>query len=133
MIPAEIGAAIEAHARFTFPEEACGLLAIDSTGMLRMAYCLTNAERSPVRFTVDPEEHHGALRHADRNGWSIDGSFHSHPRSEPIPSSADIAGALDPQWINIIAGPVEPGPIRLTAFRVTGGEVAMVEAAVVSA
>lgn len=121
-LPDEIQAAIVAHARFSFPDEACGLLASDADGHWRMAYCLTNADASSHRFTVDPDEHFGALRHAERNGWTIAGSFHSHPTSEPVPSRADIAGALDPEWVHLIAGPVEPGPIRVEAFRVVDGE-----------
>lgn len=116
-----------AHARFAYPREACGLLASDSAGRLRMAYCLTNSEQSTHRFTVAPDEHFGALRHAERNGWRITGAFHSHPTSAPSPSAADVAGALDPEWIHVIAGPVDPGPIRLEAYRIASGHVEWIE------
>lgn len=122
-LPDEIQAAIEAHARFTFPEEACGLLASDADGRMRMAYCLTNVERSTNRFTIDPDEHFAALQHAGRNGWTLSGSFHSHPTSPPLPSAADDAGALDPDWIHVIAGPVEPGPLRIAVYRRVAGRL----------
>jgi proteasome lid subunit RPN8/RPN11 len=68
--------AIVTHAQYCSPYEACGLIAFDETGSPRMAYCLTNAERSRRRFTVSPQEHFGALRHAERHGWVISGVFH---------------------------------------------------------
>lgn len=121
ILPTEIRRAIEHHARTDFPHEACGLLAADETGRLRMAYPLTNAERSSRRFLIDPDEHWGALRHAERNGWSICGSFHSHPTSDPVPSRSDVEGALDPEWVHLIAGPVDPGPMAIAAYRITDG------------
>ena len=90
VLPDDIRAAIEAHARWCFPEEACGLLALDSSGSLRMAYCLTNAAASAERFTVHPVEHYRAIEHAERHGWHIGGDFHSHPRSPAVPSASDV-------------------------------------------
>lgn len=122
-IPDQIRRAIVAHARFAFPDEACGLVAADAAGSLRMAYCLSNTERSPHRFTVDPVEHFGALQHADARGWHITGEFHSHPRSEATPSRTDVAGALDPSWIHLIAGPVDEPETEVRAYRIVDGEV----------
>jgi len=126
MLPHPIRQAIEAHARWAFPQEACGLIASDADGDLRMAYCLTNIEHDPSRYTLDPAEHFAAQSHAERNGWVISGAFHSHPHSAAIPSAHDVAGALDPNWTYLIAGPVsEHVPIR--AFRIRSGIVAEIE------
>ncbi len=103
-LPGQIYEAILAHAQFCFPEEACGLIAVDSDQELRMAYATTNVDRSRVRFTVSASEHFGAIRHAERQGWSIAGSFHSHPDSAGFPSARDIDGALDPDWLYVIVG-----------------------------
>lgn len=127
ILPAEIRTAIESHARSTFPEEACGLLAADATGRIRMAYPLTNLRASSHAFTIDPDEHWGALQHATRQGWNLCGAFHSHPRSAPVPSRADVAGALDPGWITVIAGPVDPGPLEIAAYRIDAGRVERIE------
>ncbi len=128
-IPPQIEAAVIAHARFTFPEEACGLFAFDAAGALRMAYCLTNVERSQYRFTVDPNEHYRAWRHAERNGWEIGGAFHSHPFTAPYPSSTDIAGALDPTWIHVIVGLADPEIPEIGVFRIVAGDVSELGAA----
>lgn len=116
-----------AHARFCYPEEACGLLATDDAGRLRMAYCLTNADRSEHRFTVDPDEHFGALTHAERNGWHIGGAFHSHPGSAAIPSAADTAGSLDPDWIYVITGTSSSHEPELFAYTMRDGRPEAVE------
>jgi [CysO sulfur-carrier protein]-S-L-cysteine hydrolase len=90
------------HGRFVFPDEACGLLASDATGRLRMAYCLTNTQASPSRFTLDPTEHFRAMRHAERIGWHLSGVFHSHTHSAAYPSPTDVAAALEPEWLYVV-------------------------------
>jgi len=118
----EAVAAMLHHASIMAPIEACGLLAIaveDGVASVAMVYCLTNIDRSPVRFTVAPAEHYGALRHAERNGWQIQGAFHSHPRALPFPSQTDIAAALDPDWYHLIVGPVRDPSLR--AFTIRSG------------
>lgn len=109
-----------AHVTATAPEEGCGLLAADAGGEVCHAYCLENVERSPVRFTVDPDGHFVALGHAADRGWDIAGSFHSHPRSAATPSRTDIAGALDPEWVHVIVGLAPPVP-EIRAWRIRQG------------
>ena len=101
-MPDEIRRAMIAHARFSAPEEACGLLAADDAGALRMVYCLTNTDHSPVAFTLDPTEHYRALRHAETRGWRLAGVFHSHPGTGAYPSPTDVAGALEPEWLYVV-------------------------------
>jgi proteasome lid subunit RPN8/RPN11 len=118
----ELVAAIVQHTSFCAPEEACGLLGVDAGGEPVMAYCLTNVDRSPRRrFTVDPAEHFRAMRHAEANGWTIGGSFHSHPRGRAVPSPVDVAAALDPGWWYVVAGPASRPEVR--AFRIVDGIV----------
>jgi proteasome lid subunit RPN8/RPN11 len=121
--PGEMVAAMVAHARFAAPEEACGLLAADPSGQWRMVYCLTNRESSPYRFTVDPNEHYRAMRHAERNGWEIAGVFHSHPKSAATPSATDVAGALDPDWLYVIVSLQRPDVPEVRSFRIRDGVV----------
>jgi proteasome lid subunit RPN8/RPN11 len=122
-LPAEISAAMVAHARFTHPEEACGLLAVDDAGRLRMAYCLTNVERSPVSYTVDPAEHLRAMRHAEGNGWSLGGVFHSHTHSDAFPSRTDVAHALEPDWLYVVVGLGGPEEAVVRGFWIRDGNI----------
>ena len=130
-LPHPIADAIRAHAAWAFPAEACGLLAFDTDGVPRMAYCLTNTESDTTRFTIDPAEHFGAQTHAERCGWHIGGVFHSHPHSPPIPSAHDIAGALDPDWVYVIAGPVDEA-MTIRSYRISEGSVREITGAVVA-
>ncbi len=117
----QVGEAMIAHARFSHPQEACGLLA-GASGSVRMVYCLTNRDRSPTRFTVDPTEHFRAMRHAEQRGWQIMGVFHSHPSTAAEPSVLDVAGALDPQWLYVVVGLSGPAP-EVRAFDICHGDV----------
>jgi proteasome lid subunit RPN8/RPN11 len=117
VLPEPIRIAILTHAENSLPDECCGLLAAES-GTIRFAYPLTNSNPSPVTFTVDPNEHFGAMRHAEDQGWEISGVFHSHPSGPPTPSDTDVAMAFDPDWVHLIVGNGEIG-----AFRIASGEV----------
>jgi proteasome lid subunit RPN8/RPN11 len=120
-MPPQIRDALIAHARFALPFEACGLLAVDEGGGLRMAYCLTNVDRSATSYTVDPTEHLRALRHAERSGWSLGGVFHSHPGGAGYPSAADVAGALEPDWLYAVIGMSDPEAPEVRCFRIRDG------------
>lgn len=113
-IPAEAIQAMRAHAAFCAPAEACGLVAFDADGGLRMVYACTNAESSPYRFTVEPREHLMASRHAEAMGWEVAGVFHSHPAGPALPSQTDVERHPDPSWVSFIVG--ADGSIR--AFRI---------------
>jgi proteasome lid subunit RPN8/RPN11 len=92
-----------AHCLDALPNEGCGLYAVSDGGVVA-AYPTSNSDRSPRSFTVPPAEHHAALLDATANGWELGGSFHSHPGGRAVPSSLDLNGALDPDWIYVIIG-----------------------------
>ena len=121
-INVEMRDAMVAHAGFCFPEEACGLIAVDADNLPRMVYTTTNVDRSRVKFTVSPKEHYGAIRHAESRGWTIGGSFHSHPDSSAFPSARDIDGALDPDWLYVIVGLGDGAP-EVRGFRIRDYQV----------
>ncbi len=122
-LPAEIRRAVVAHAVFCLPHEACGLLAADDSGRLRMAYCLSNATPSPSAYTLDPGEHFGALRHAEAQGWRLAGVFHSHPRGPARPSPTDVAQAFEPEWLYLVVSLEEPTAPEVRGFWIRGGAV----------
>lgn len=122
-LPAEIREAMVAHARFCYPEEACGLLAADAAGQLRMAITMANADRSSTRYSLDPTEHYRALRYADRRGWELAGVFHSHPDSAPYPSPTDVALAADPTWLYVIVGLGGPRSPEVRGYWIRDGLV----------
>ena len=113
--------AMIAHALFAHPREACGLLASDGGGRMRMVYCLTNTRHSLSRFSLDPTEHYRAMGHAESLGWEISGVFHSHPTSAPYPSATDVSAGLDPAWLNVIVSLGDAPEVR--AFWIRDGNV----------
>jgi proteasome lid subunit RPN8/RPN11 len=130
-LPAEIRRVMVAHTLFCFPEEGCGLLAADEEGRLRMAYCLSNADRSPATYRLEPEEHFGALRHAEALGWHLAGVFHSHPAGPACPSPADVAQALEPDWLYVVVGLAGRAAPEVRGFWIRDGQ--MVEEPLVEA
>lgn len=123
-LPGEIRRAMVAHALFSLPEEACGLLAADEEGGLRMAYCLSNVEHSPSAYALEPQEHFRALRHAEACGWHLAGVFHSHPRGPAYPSPTDVARALEPDWLHVVVGLAHPAAPEVRAFWIREGDIA---------
>lgn len=80
---------------------------MDGDGRFRFAYPLSNADPSPVSYTIEPGEHFEAMRHAESMGWEIGGVFHSHPGGTAMPSMIDVQSALEPDWVYLIAAPGE--------------------------
>lgn len=120
-LPTAIREAIIRHAVACYPLEACGLVAADTDGKLRMAYPLTNAEASPSRFTLDAREHFGAVCHAESHGWDIAGVFHSHPTGSADLSPTDIAQVHPAHWVHLVVG-LRTHP-ELRAWRIDAGRV----------
>ena len=116
-VPTHVRKAMVSHARSCLPEEACGLIAVDTDGAIQLAYPATNVDRSRVRFTVAPSEHYAAIKDAESRGWTIGGSFHSHPESPAFPSARDVEGALDPSWLYLVVGMVDAYP-EIRGFRI---------------
>ena len=113
-----------AHADHCAPNEACGLIAVDSSGGIRFAYPLTNAAPSPVSYTIDPEEQFQAIRHSETMGWEIGGAFHSHPSGTAMPSMIDVQSALEPEWMYLIASTDE-----IRGFWIRSGEIEEIDLA----
>lgn len=120
-IPAPIYEEMIEHARSAAPEEACGLLAAGADGRAAVAYCIANLDASPVSYTLDPAGHIRALHHAESKGWHLAAVFHSHPAGIAVPSAADVAGALEPEWLHIVIGMAVPGEPSMRGFRIQGG------------
>ena len=86
VIPAEVRAALEEHARAEDPNEACGLVVLRD-GRAERYVPGRNAASSPYRFEleVDPE-----VWFLEDDGYQL-AVFHSHPETEPKPSRTDLA------------------------------------------
>ena len=85
VIPAEIRAELEAHARSEEPNEACGLVALRDRVAERYIPA-RNAAASPYRFELETEPENWFL---EDEGYEL-AVFHSHISSRPRPSRTDV-------------------------------------------
>lgn len=121
-IPRSLADAMIAHARAEAPLEACGIIGGSGERALRF-YPARNADRSPVRYTVHPEDQLRILWELEERGEELWGIFHSHPRSEAYPSPTDVRFAYYPEAYYVIASLADPARPVLRAFRIVDGHI----------
>jgi proteasome lid subunit RPN8/RPN11 len=116
VIPAEVRAALEEHARSEEPNEACGVVLVRA-GRAERYVAGRNAAESPYRFEleVDPE-----VWFLEDDGYEL-AVFHSHVSSPPRPSRTDVEniGLWDGRpylILNLRTG-------ELAGWRIAGGRI----------
>ncbi|MBV9337103.1 MAG: M67 family metallopeptidase [Solirubrobacterales bacterium] len=93
-----------AHAREEAPNECVGMVA-STDGQAVAVYRAVNAEASPLRFRIEPEEQLELHNRIEKGGFELGAIYHSHTRTEPRPSQTDINFArLWPGVLWIIVG-----------------------------
>lgn len=84
---------MQQHVAAQAPLEACGLL-IGKNDRVENVRIVRNAEQSPVRFRMDPQEQYNALMWIEDNDLDLLGIFHSHPAGPETVSDTDIDEAV---------------------------------------
>ena len=110
---------IVAHARADHPDEACGIVAMRSgrpTRVIRM----TNVERSPTFYVMNPGELFAALRDMEDRGEDDEGFviYHSHTATEAYPSRTDISIAAYPDAHYLLVSTRDPAEVEMRSFRI---------------
>lgn len=100
-----------AHCLAERPNEACGILAAKDGAIVKVI-CMRNASASPVRYSLDPTEQFAMYRALDENGWELGGVFHSHTRTEPLPSPTDVREASEAVPYLIVSLAADPPVVR---------------------
>jgi proteasome lid subunit RPN8/RPN11 len=85
VVPAQVRAALAAHAEAETPNEACGLLALRD-GVAERYIPARNAAASPYRFELETDPDSWFL---EDEGYEL-AVFHSHLTSPPRPSRTDV-------------------------------------------
>ena len=106
------------------PREGCALLLGHHQGtslLLRRIWPCCNSwqpqEERQHRFLLDPREQLLAQRWARERQLQVLGAAHSHPSSEAVPSSSDLALSCGPALMVIRSGlPVAAGTAALRAW-----------------
>ena len=111
-----------AHAREEAPNECCGMVGA-SDGRAVHVYRAVNAEASPLRFRIDPEEQLELHTKIEDAGLDLGAIYHSHTRTAPNPSQTDINFAkLWPGVLWIIVG-LDGDEAEVRTWRIDDGRV----------
>jgi proteasome lid subunit RPN8/RPN11 len=120
VIPQEIRAQLEEHARAEEPNEACGLVALQG-GKAERYIPARNAAESPYRFELETDPENWFL---EDEGYEL-AVFHSHVSSPPRPSRTDIEN------IGLWQGKpyliLSLGTGELAAWKIADGQISPVE------
>ena len=111
-----VRAEIIAHARDEAPNECCGLLVGDGNVIDECVRVRNVDPRPSTRYEVDPAAHIAAVRRLRGTSRAVIGSYHSHPKSLPVPSESDLAEASYREFIWIIVSLSRPRR-ELAAYR----------------
>jgi proteasome lid subunit RPN8/RPN11 len=116
-----------AHAREEAPNECCGLIG-GSDDVAITVYRARNAEASPLRYNLDPQDQFRIMTEMDERGEELSAIYHSHTASPAYPSQTDINLASYPDALYLIVS-LADGEKDLRGYRITDGEVAEVDLA----
>ena len=120
-LPSSLRDRIVEHARAGKPNEACGLIG-GKDGVATSFHPVRNADESPYRYTVHPDDLvrvWAELEDADDEIVSI---YHSHTKSAPYPSRTDVELASWPDAAYLIVS-LRSEPAELAAFRIAKGRI----------
>ena len=130
-IPATLAEEMLEHAHRDAPDEACGIVAGDAPwsegGRALRFYPTKNAERSPYRYLIDPEQQLRVMLEIDDRDEDVWGIFHSHTHTPAEPSPTDRRLAFYPGALYLIASLQDAGHPEIRAWSFDGAEVREVE------
>ncbi len=115
------------HARAEAPNECCGMIGARD-GEAVSLYRARNAEASPLRYVVHPQDQFRIMERIDESGEELGAIYHSHTKSAPRPSQTDInlaEGWPDPLYL--ICSIADPDAPEVRAFAIRDGAVEEVE------
>ena len=121
-LPQELIDEMVAHAREDAPNECCGIIA-GRDGHAVKLFRAKNAEASPYRYSVDPQDLFRIHRECEENGWEFLVIYHSHTASEAHPSGTDIRLAFWPDTFYVLVSLMQPDQPVVRAFRIEEGQV----------
>src|SRR5436305_4260799 len=128
-IPRELYEQMIEHAREEAPNECVGLIA-SRNGSAERLYRATNAAASPLRFEIDGAEQIRYHNEIEDSGLALEAIYHSHTRTDPVPSQTDISFAAGwPGVLWVIVG-LAAGEPDVRAWSIDGSRVMQAELAV---
>lgn len=101
------------------PEEGCGLLA-GRERQIELTILITNQDRSPLSYNMEPRELVKALYTIEDRGLQLLATFHSHPAGPSKPSATDLARYAYPEALMLIISR-ETGTWNVKGFKIVNG------------
>jgi len=121
-LPASTMQTILDHAQAEHPREACGIVACRrGTNTPTRVIPMVNAEQSETNYSFDTEQWLRINDELDTNSEDPLVFYHSHTRSEPIPSRDDIRMAAYPDAWYLIVSTWSRATRQARAYRIGGG------------
>jgi proteasome lid subunit RPN8/RPN11 len=120
-LSASLRDAIVSHAVAGKPNEACGLIG-GRGGVATSFHPVRNADESPYRYTVHPDDMLRVWAELDDADDEIVSIYHSHTTSAPYPSRTDVELATWPEAAYLIVS-LRSDPAELAAFRIAEGRI----------
>jgi proteasome lid subunit RPN8/RPN11 len=96
-------------------------------------FATANSEASAFRFNIDGRELFQAIQQIEDAGGDLGAVYHSHTRSEPVPSQTDITFAANWPGLEWIIVGLADGEPDVRSFLIDGGEVRQVDVEVPAA
>ena len=109
------------HARADAPNECVGMIA-SRDGEAVSVHRARNAAASPLRYEIDGMEQYEIQNAIEDAGLELGAIYHSHTRSDPLPSQTDINLAFYPEALYVIVGLKADEP-DVRAWRIVDGQV----------
>ena len=114
---------IVAHARDDVPNECCGMVA-GLDGAATRVYRARNAEESPFRYIIHPQDQFRITMEIEDRGEEITAIYHSHTKSPAEPSQTDINLAENwPDPLYLICSLADPDRPDVRAWSIRDGSV----------
>lgn len=110
------------HARRDLPNECCGMVG-GRDGAATTVYSLENAEASPFRYSIAPDDLFQTIRKIEEAGEELVAIYHSHTKSEAYPSQTDVNLAGWPDAVYLIVSLLDPDAPEVRGFWIRDGEI----------
>jgi proteasome lid subunit RPN8/RPN11 len=112
-----------AQARAEAPQECCGIVG-SRDGRAVTLYEARNARASALAYEIDGRDLVRIYDELDRAGLEVGIIYHSHTRSDPVPSQTDInlASPFLPDAVYVIVGVKDPERDDIRAWHIRDGQ-----------
>ncbi len=110
------------HSKKESPDEVCGILA-GKEGKIIKIYRMTNADKSPQTFFMDPKEQLKVMKEIRNLGLKMVGIYHSHLETDAYPSTHDVELSFYPEVSYVIISLKDKDSPSIKSFKIEEGKI----------